>query len=97
MAKIGGMRGIGARCHAGLLEEITPAFVMIRGALRILELLYRGFCILLALDDRDYSRRPVSPDVVENDGVGSAVFVACQKESIRRLITRLRKEFYAGS
>ncbi len=90
MPEIGGLRGIRSRCHAGFFEKVTPAFVTIRGALRNLELSYLGLCVLLTPDDCDYSRRPVSPDVVQNDGVGSAEFVACQKESIRRLFMSLR-------
>ena len=48
----------------------------------LFELFQCGLCVLLAPDDGDDAVGPVGPDVVANDGVGSAKLVACQRESI---------------
>jgi len=90
LARVGGFGGIGPSSHLGFLEEITPALVVIGGALGILKLSYGGLSILLAPDHLDYASRLVSSDIVKDDCVGCALFVACQKESIRYSIRSVR-------
>ena len=80
---MGGFSGIGACRQFRFLEKVAPAFVVIRGALGILELFNSCFRLAFALKDPDHSRRPVGPDVMQDDGVGTAVVVRCQRESIR--------------
>ena len=41
LAAMGGLGGIGARCHITLLEEVAPARMVIRRALTFLEILQR--------------------------------------------------------
>ncbi len=48
----------------------------------LFEFLYLGFCVLFAFDDTDNARRPERADVVADDSVGSAGFVASQRESM---------------
>ena len=50
-------------------------------ALNIFDLLYSSLRVLLAFDDFNHARRLVGPDVVADDGVESARFVAVQKYS----------------
>ena len=88
LALVGGFDGVGTRPHAGFLKEIAPAFVPVGGILGLFKLLYLGFCVLFAFEYTDNARRPEGADVVADDSVGSAGFVACQRESMydRRIV-----------
>jgi hypothetical protein len=82
---VGGFRRIGSCRHLGLLNEVSPARVMIGGALRLLEFLQDRFSFSLASDYRDHSGRAVRSDVVQDDREGMIRVVECQKESIAEL------------
>jgi hypothetical protein len=63
--------------------------VVVDGTLRFLKSLQSGFGLLLPADNRDHSGRPVGSDVVQDDGVGGVVVVACQKKSMCDGVNRL--------
>ena len=78
----GGFGGIGSRFHFSFFDEVAPALVMIRWALKLLKILQSSFGVLLAADDFDDSGGPISPDVMTNDGVGTVGVGVCQEMSL---------------
>jgi hypothetical protein len=82
LAPVRGFGGIGARLHAGFLQEVTPALVPIGRILGFFELLYLGFRVVLAFNYTHNARRPEGADIVADDGVATAGFVVYQRESM---------------
>ena len=85
LAKFGGLNWIHSRLQIGLLQEVTPALVVIWGTLGVFKLFQFCFSVLLAPDYLNNSARPVRPDVMANDSVGRIEFVVCQNEPIEFL------------
>ena len=86
LAKVRRFRRIDSRFQVALLEEVAPALVVIRRTLAGFELSHCRLCVLPALDNLDDSGGPVGSDVMTDDDVGCAGFVACQRGSIYRLL-----------
>jgi len=85
LAQLSGFYGICSRLQFRLFEEVAPALMAIRRTLasfQVFQCLIQG---RLAFDDGDNTVRAVGSDVVANDGVGRAEFVACQRRSMRSL------------
>jgi hypothetical protein len=82
LTAVSGFGGIGAHFQIGSFNEITPAFVAIRRRLRLFQIFQFRLGVLLALEDFNNAGGQVRPDVVPDDGVGTTLFVACQRESI---------------
>ncbi len=79
LADAGGFGGIHAGFEFGFFEEVAPAFVTVGRTLGLFEILHREFRFLLAADNPDDSGRIVGSDVMQNDRVRGAEFVACQR------------------
>jgi hypothetical protein len=82
LTAVSGFGGISAHFQIGSFNEITPSFVTIGWRLRLFQVFQFRLGVLLALEDFDNAGGQVRPDVVPDDGVGTALFVACQRESI---------------
>jgi hypothetical protein len=83
LALLGSFGGVRSGFEIRFLDEVSPAFVTIRGILEILEFLQLRFRVLLA---HDYSHHPIGAigtDVMPDDDVGSGKVVVCQRGSVR--------------
>lgn len=70
LAEVRSFGGIHSSFQISFLEEVTPAFLPIGGALFCLKLFYGGLGVLTSLDDLDHSGGLVGPDIVPDDDVG---------------------------
>ena len=95
LAMSGGFNGIDSGFEAGLIDEVAPALVPIRGVLAFFQPLQFRVCALFSLDNNQHSIRLVGAAVIADDGVRVGDAEEFQKGSISELprngVCRTRK------